>query len=109
MTAVTFINTEISAFDKATQPNGTDGTPPETANTSISHLHLGSFKKAVSLAEFADVSAGNKLAYNEFRPMLEAFLNKFRLSHEGYLRVKSDQEVSEPLYSSAPNVLLSVF
>ena len=100
----TFIRTKITAFDKAKQSGetgGTAGSPPsapEVANITVAHLHLGSFKKAVPLADFADGSEGNRPTYNEFRRMREVFLNKFyQPQDEGYLRVQSNQEVISQL------------
>lgn len=72
--------------------------PPLTTNTLISHLHLGSFKKEITVAEFADDSAGNGFTYAVFRKMLENFLNQFYAAHElpreRYLEVRADQKVT---------------
>ena len=100
----TFIRTKITAFDKTKSSDDTgeivesQPSAPEVANISVAHLHLGSFKKAVPLAKFADGSEGNKPTYNEFRRMLEVFLNKFyQPPDKGYLRVQSNQEVISKL------------
>lgn len=100
--AITFIESKIEVLDEFAKSRDADETiePPSstsTTNQSISHVYLGSPKKATTLADFTDSSTGNGLTYSVFRRMLEEFLNKFyqayELPHERYLEIKGDQKV----------------
>jgi uncharacterized protein YxeA len=88
-------------LDKATDSNDVDETieSPSSPPTDelVTHVYLGSSKKATTVENFASSSTGNGLTYSAFRKMLEEFLNKFyqahQLPHERYLEVRRDQKV----------------
>ena len=91
---ISFIRSKIEVLDEATKP------PPPTPmakNSSTTHVYLGSIKGEITVAEFADGSAGHGLSYTAFRRMLEAFLNQFyaahQLSHDKYLEIRHNQKV----------------
>jgi hypothetical protein len=88
-------------LDQGTQSNDEDETIQSSlspsANEQVTHLYLGSSKKATTVMEFASSSTGNGLTYPVFRKMLGEFLNKFYQAHqlprERYLEIQSDQKV----------------
>ena len=98
---ITFIQAKITALDKATKSNDEGETvefpssTPTTDDELVTHIYLGSRKKATTVSEFAGSSAENGLTYSVFRRMLENFLNK-QLPQERYLKIQGDQKVKCP-------------
>lgn len=100
---ITFIQAKIEVLDEFAKSREADETiesPPSTStatNGSITHVYLGSSKKATTLEKFTDSSTENGLRYSVFRKMLEDFLNKFYQAHglprERYIEIKGDQKV----------------
>ena len=100
---ICFIQAKIEVLDETTQSNDMGETiepPPSTSTStdeSVTHVYLGSSKKATTVAEFASSSAEHGLTYPIFRKMLEDFLNNFYQAHqlprERYLEIRSNQEV----------------